>query len=142
MDAWVGWLIAAVILAVGEVVTTGFYLAPFAGGAALAAVAAGAGAGVAVSAAVFVVASLGLLLFVRPIARRHLHVPPQLRTGTAALVGQTAVVVQRISNHEHVGQARIDGEIWSARAFDDDRVFEPGDRVEVVQIKGATALVD
>jgi membrane protein implicated in regulation of membrane protease activity len=68
--------------------------------------------------------------------------PPQLRTGTAALVGQTALVVERIANDEGVGCAKIDGEVWTARAFDDDRVFQPGERVQVIAIRGATALVD
>ena len=78
----------------------------------------------------------------RPIARRHLTMPAQLRTGTAALVGRTAVVLERIANDEGVGCAKIEGEVWTARAFDEDRVFEPGERVQVIAIRGATALVD
>jgi membrane protein implicated in regulation of membrane protease activity len=66
---------------------------------------------------------------------------PQIRTGTAALVGKQATVLERIANREGVGCVRIDGEVWTARAYDDDTVYEPGTRVEVVQIKGATALV-
>ena len=61
--------------------------------------------------------------------------------GTAALVGKQATVLERIANREGVGCVRIDGEVWTARAYDDDTVYEPGTRVEVVQIKGATALV-
>jgi membrane protein implicated in regulation of membrane protease activity len=142
MDPWVWWIIVACVLAVGEVLTTSFFLAPFAAGAAIAALADGVGLGAAGSLAVFLASSLGFLLFVRPIARRHLTMPPQLRTGTAALVGQTALVVERIANDEGVGCAKIDGEVWTARAFDDDRVFQPGERVQVIAIRGATALVD
>jgi membrane protein implicated in regulation of membrane protease activity len=36
---------------------------------------------------------------------------------------------------------KIGGEVWSARAYDDDHVIEPGARVEVLKIDGATALV-
>jgi membrane protein implicated in regulation of membrane protease activity len=82
------------------------------------------------------VASLGLL---RPIARRHLHLPAAIRTGTAALVGSRAVVLERVDADE--GQVKIGGEIWSARAYDEDQVIEPGTRVEVLKIDGATALV-
>jgi membrane protein implicated in regulation of membrane protease activity len=57
-----------------------------------------------------------------------------------ALVGQ-AIVLETISNHEGEGCVKIDGDVWTARAFDDDRVIERGARVEVVDIKGATALV-
>ena len=78
----------------------------------------------------------------RPIARRHLYSPPQLRTGTAALVGRPAQVLERIDNAEGVGCAKIEGEVWTARAYDDDRVIEPGERVQVMEIRGATALVD
>ena len=79
---------------------------------------------------------------VRPIARRHINMPPQLRTGTAALIGRTAIVTERIVNDEAVGQVRLDGEVWSARAYDEDKVLEPGTRVHVMEIRGATALVD
>ena len=67
--------------------------------------------------------------------------PPAIRTGAAALVGKRAIVVERIVNHEGVGLVRIDGDVWTARALFDDEVIEPGTSVEVVQIKGATALV-
>jgi len=81
-------------------------------------------------------ASLGIL---RPIARAHLHMPAALRTGTAALVGARAVVLQRVD--QNGGRVRIGGEEWSARAFMPDQVLEPGTKVEVVKIEGATALV-
>jgi membrane protein implicated in regulation of membrane protease activity len=142
MDAWVWWIVIACVLAVGEVLNTSFFLAPFAIGAAIAAAADGVGLGTSGSLAVFLVASLSVFLFVRPIARRHLTMPPQLRTGTAALVGQTALVLERIANDEGVGCARVNGEVWTARAFDEDRIIEPGEKVQVIAIRGATALVD
>ena len=67
--------------------------------------------------------------------------PAQLRTGTAALVGQTAIVLERIANDEGTGCVKLEGETWTARAYDEDEVFEPGRRVHVVEIRGATALV-
>ncbi len=75
----------------------------------------------------------------RPIARRHLHTPAQLRTGTAALVGERAVVLERVDRDG--GQIKLAGEVWTARAYDEDEVLEPGARVQVMQIQGATALV-
>jgi membrane protein implicated in regulation of membrane protease activity len=142
MDAWVWWIVIACLLAVGEVMNTSFFLAPFAIGAVFAGLVSGIGLGIAGSLAVFLVISLTALLFVRPIARRHLRTPPELRTGTAALVGRSAMVLERIANDEGVGCAKIEGEIWTARAFDEDRVIEPGERVQVIAIRGATALVD
>src|SRR5215208_6979087 len=141
MDDWVLWLIAAVVFAIGEIATTGFFLAPFAGGAALAALASAIGAGAAISWVVFLVASVALLAALRPVARRMRRMPAHLRTGTAALVGKQAMVVERIANDEGVGCVRIDGEVWTARSYDEDDVIEAGRRVHVVEIRGATALV-
>jgi membrane protein implicated in regulation of membrane protease activity len=139
MPDWVVWSIVAAAFAVGEIVTLGFFLGPIALAAALAAVAAAIGTGVEIQVAVFVVASIASLAFLRPIARRHMKTPAQLRTGTAALVGQRALVVQRV-DAQH-GQVKIGGEVWTARPYDDDDVFEPGQRVDVMKIDGATALV-
>ena len=142
MPGWVLWIIFGCVLAVGEMVTMGFFLAPFAGGAFLAALVDGFGAGLVVSWTVFILTSLLLLLVVRPIARSHRKLPAALRTGTAALIGRRGVVVERVANHEAVGAIRIDsGEVWTARAYDDDEVIDIGTRVEVVEIRGATALV-
>jgi membrane protein implicated in regulation of membrane protease activity len=141
MDAWVLWLIAAVIFAIGEIATTGLFLAPFAGGAAIAALLAAAGAGATIEWATFLVVSILLLAALRPIAREHQRTRAKIKTGTAALVGQTATVVERIANAEGVGCVRLDGEIWTARAYVDEETYEPGTRVQVLEIRGATALV-
>jgi membrane protein implicated in regulation of membrane protease activity len=139
MDAWMIWILLAVILAVGEVMSLSFFLAPFAAGALLGAIAELAGTGTAVALIVFLVSSGLLTGFVRPIARRHMHTPAQIRTGTAALVGQTAVVTERVG--ADTGAVKLGGEIWTARAYVEDEVIEVGRRVDVVQIQGATALV-
>lgn len=139
MEGWVFWLIAAVVLAIGEMTTLGFFLAPFAGGALVAALVSMAGAGTAIELAAFLAVSVVLLGALRPLARSHRKMPPQVRTGTAALVGRTAVVLERTDADG--GSVKLDGETWSARAFDDEAVHEPGARVQVIDIKGATALV-
>jgi membrane protein implicated in regulation of membrane protease activity len=88
---------------------------------------------------VYIIASLGSLLVLRPVAKRHLRMPPSIRTGTAALVGGPATVVERVDANG--GCVKIGGEIWTARAYDEDDSFEPGTRVAVMEIDGATALV-
>jgi membrane protein implicated in regulation of membrane protease activity len=138
--AWLVWAIIAVFLAVGEIFTPGmFFLGPVALAAVVAGVTAAVGGVVAVQLLVFIAGSVASVWVLRPIARRHLHMPASLRTGTAALEGAKAVVVQRVDFNG--GRVRIGGEEWSARAYVDDQVFEPGMRVEVVKIEGATALV-
>ena len=141
MDPWVIWLIAAVVFAVGEIATLGFFLAPFAGGAAIAAVVSAIGVPFVGSLAVFLVVSVVLLAALRPLARSHRRMPPSIRTGTAALVGKSATVVERIANQEGVGCVKIDGDVWTARAYMEEETYEPGTRVQVVEIRGATALV-
>jgi membrane protein implicated in regulation of membrane protease activity len=138
--AWLAWAIAALLLAIGEILTPGlFFLGPVALAAVAAAIAAVAGAAVWLQIIVFAAASLASVGILRPIARAHLHMPAALRTGTAALVGAPAVVLQRVD--QHGGRVRIGGEEWTARAFMPDQVLEPGTKVEVVKIEGATALV-
>ncbi len=139
MEDWVWWMIAAGVLAVGEIATLGFFLGPIAIAAVTAAIVALIGGGLAAQWIVFIAVSLASLLVLRPIAKRHLRTPGQLRTGTAALVGRQAVVLQRVDRDG--GQVKLAGEVWSARSYDDDEAFEPGARVEVLKIDGATALV-
>ena len=116
-------------------------LAVFAGGALVAALLTALGAGTALGWVTFLVVSVVLLAALRPLARSHRNRPPRLRTGTAALVGSSAMVVERIANDEGVGRVRIGGEMWTARSYDDDDVIEAGKNVQVVEIRGATALV-
>jgi membrane protein implicated in regulation of membrane protease activity len=142
MDWWILWLVAACILGIGEMHQGGFYLLPFAIGAALAGGVSLLGVGTLLTAIMFVASSAVVLGALRPIARRHRQLPPAIRTGAAALVGKRATVLERIANDEGVGCVRIEGgEVWTARSYDEDEVIDAGERVEVVEIRGATALV-
>jgi membrane protein implicated in regulation of membrane protease activity len=142
MDVWIIWLVAACVLGVGEMHQGGFYLAPFAVGAGLAAVVGLLGVGALLSAIVFLVASGIVFTTLRPVAQRHRRLPPSIRTGAAALIGRPAIVMERIANDEGMGSVKIDGgEVWTARSYDEHEVIPAGERVEVVEIRGATALV-
>jgi membrane protein implicated in regulation of membrane protease activity len=136
---WVLWVILAAVLAVGEVLTLGFLLGLFALAAVLAGIVAAIGGGLVIQLVVFIAASLASVALIRPVAKRHLRTPARLRTGTAALVGAKGVVTERVDDLG--GQVKIGGEVWSARAFMEGQVIEPGARVEVARIEGATALV-
>lgn len=139
MPDWVIWAIAAFGLAVGEIFTPGlFFLGPIAAAAVAAAFAALVG-GIVLQLIVFIVGAAAAVAFLRPVARAHLRMPTGTRTGTAALIGRKALVTQRVDLHG--GRVRIGGEEWSARAFFDGQVLEPGTSVEVAKIEGATALV-
>ncbi len=139
MGAWLIWLLAAVALAVGEVVTTGFVLGPIALAAIAAALVAALGGGLVVQMIVFIAGSVATIALLRPIAQRHLRTPSAIRTGTAALVGARAVALERVDDVG--GSVKIGGETWTARSYMEGQVIEPGSRVEVAKIEGATALV-
>jgi membrane protein implicated in regulation of membrane protease activity len=139
MVSWIVWLIVAVVLGVAELLTTTLALGLIAVAAVVAAVVGAFHVDLPFQLAAFVVAAGAGLGFIRPIAIRHLKQPPPLRTGTAALVGRSAIVLEEVT--EHSGRVRIDGEEWSSRAYDESLVIPVGTKVDVMQIRGATALV-
>ncbi len=137
---WVVWVVLAVLLAIGELLTPGlFFLGPVALAAGAAALASALGAGLIGSTIVFLVGSLFSLVLLRPIARRHISMPSISRTGTDALVGRRATVTQRVDGAG--GRVLIGGEEWSARSYLDDEAYDEGTMVDVIKIEGATALV-
>jgi membrane protein implicated in regulation of membrane protease activity len=138
MHAWLIWLIIAAVLAGAEAMSLDLVLIMLAGGAAGGALSAGIGLPPAVQVAVAIAVSVGLLAVVRPVARRHLT-PHKHLTGSDALVGKTATVLSRVDAND--GRVRLNGGEWSAKAFDDSQVIEAGATVQVMGIRGATAIV-
>jgi membrane protein implicated in regulation of membrane protease activity len=139
MPGWAIWVIVAAALVGVEVFSLTFLFGPLALAALLAALVAGLGLGAALQIGVFAGAAIASLVIVRPIAVAHVRTAIPARTGAAALVGQSALVVERVD--ANAGQVKLAGEVWSARSYDDAQVFEPGQRVSVLEIRGATALV-
>jgi membrane protein implicated in regulation of membrane protease activity len=139
MHSWIIWLIIAAVLGTVEIATTTLAFG-LVGGAALIAAGAGfLGGNGAVQFGAFIVASAAGLGVARPFALRHIRQPPVLRTGTAALVGRPAIVLEEVGPHS--GRVRIGGEEWSARSYDETQVIPAGATVDVMHIEGATALV-
>lgn len=139
MGSWIVWLVLAAVLGVAEIMTTTLAFGLIAVGAVVAGVVGAAGAGLPFQLIAFGVASAAGLGVVRPIAVRHIKQPPLLRTGTSALVGRSAKVVEEITDDG--GKVRIGGELWSARPYDESQVISVGSTVDVFAIEGATALV-
>lgn len=137
IEAWL-WLVGGVALIGVELLTGTFVLVMLGAGAlAAGAVAAVLNPPALVDVAVFAVVSLVLLFGVRPAVRRRLYV--ELEQSNNDPTGQTALVIHRVDRDS--GQVKISGELWSARSLENDRVFEPGDRVTVMQLSGVTAVV-
>ncbi|KAA2265710.1 NfeD family protein [Solihabitans fulvus] len=135
--AAVVWLVLGVVLVAAEVLSGSFVLLML--GAAALAAAVGALVSLPLSAVVFALGALGLITFARPPLLRRLHAVEPMKSNIEALVGGRAVVVSTVDVHG--GQVRIAGDLWSARAFDETQVLEPGSSVMVMTISGATAVV-
>jgi membrane protein implicated in regulation of membrane protease activity len=140
VEPWLAWLLAALVLGALELLTGGtLVLFMLAGGAVAGGLTAALTENPFLPWVVFSIVSVGLLVVVRPVAKKHARQPLELRSGTDRLVGESAEVIAEVTGHD--GRVKLHGEIWSARAFDGGATFAPGQTVQVLQIEGATALV-
>ncbi|NBM15953.1 NfeD family protein [Streptomyces sp. GC420] len=139
MDLWLIWLITAAVLAVAEIFTLTAALGMLSAAALVTAGAAAIGLPPALQFLVFAVVATVTVLFVRPVALRHIRQPQAARFGIEALIGRPAYVVSEVTGRG--GRVRIDGEEWTARAYDETLVIPAGTTVDVIEISGTTALV-
>jgi membrane protein implicated in regulation of membrane protease activity len=136
--AAVVWLVAGFALIVAEVLTGGFVLIMLGVGALAAAGVAALDESIWVEVAVFAGVSVALTTLARPVLKRRLHTA-HVPTNVDALLGDRAIVVSTVDANG--GKIKLRGELWSARAYDETEVLEPGRRVTVMTISGATAVV-
>jgi membrane protein implicated in regulation of membrane protease activity len=139
-NPWAAWLALATLLTIAELASLDLVLAMLAVGALAGMVTSVATESVAAQIVVAVAASVAMLAVVRPNLVRRLHSGPDLVLGPATLIGKQTVTPVRLSAREP-GQLKIDGELWRAEPYDETLVIEPGETVEVLKIKGATAYV-
>jgi membrane protein implicated in regulation of membrane protease activity len=135
------WIVLGAALAIAEIFTTTLFLIMFSIGAFAAAGAAALGAPVPLQAVVFAAVSALTVAVLRPAIRRR-QVTGDAdggRFGVAAIEGSRAVVLERVDRDN--GLVKIDGEVWTARAADAGEAYQPGERVRVVEVNGATAVV-
>jgi membrane protein implicated in regulation of membrane protease activity len=136
---WETWTGIAILLGVAELFSLDLVLLMLAVGACVGLVTALIGLPVAVQVLAALGTSVAMLALVRPSMVKRLQSGPELTLGHDALVGKQGVVVTEVTGDG--GQVRIGGELWTARAYDETAVIPPGARVDIFQIKGATALV-
>ena len=134
------WLGVAILLGIAEMFSLDLVLLMLAIGAVAGMVAAVIGLPFAVQALAAAGASVACLALVRPQLVKRMHSGPELSLGHGKLVGQQGVVTERITRLL-VGRVRVGGEIWTAAPYDETLAIEPGDTVEVLEIRGATAYV-
>ncbi len=136
---WV-WLAAAVVFGLGEMASPGsFFLAPFAIGAAVAAVLAFGDVSVLIEWAAFVVVSIAGLLALRPLARRLDREGTTDGVGSRRLIGRTGIVLEAIPPGD-LGVVRVEREEWRAVSTD-ARPLEAGQLVVITEVEGTKVVV-
>ena len=138
---WI-WLVAAVVFAIGEMAQAGtFFLAPFAVGAAVAAVLAFADVGITAEWAAFVGVSVATFASLRPLARKLDRGEPSDGIGSRRLIGQAATVLEPIPAGQHeLGLVRVHREEWRAETVDGSPA-PAGAVVQVVEQRGTRLVV-
>ena len=134
------WLILLACFLVVEAITVGLTTIWFAGGALVAAIASGLGAGILIQWVLFLIVSLALLIFTRPMAVRYMNkgVP---KTNVNSLIGERAVVIQKINNLEQSGQVRINDIEWMARTSSDEVTIPEHAIVIIEDVQGVKLIV-
>ena len=139
MEVWLIWLVVAVVLVIAEAFSLSAALGLVGAAALVTAGVAATGLWLPLQFVVFAVAATLGVVLVRPVALRHLRQPVLERFGVDALVGKRAYVLREVTDRD--GLIRIDGEDWTARAFDESVVIPVGASVDVMRISGTTAYV-
>ena len=134
------WLAVAIVLLVVEIITLGLTTIWFAGGALVACVAAALQADFLVQMILFLVVSVVLLFFTRPVAVRYMN-KNRTKTNAESLMGKEAVVLQEINNLKASGQVQLNGIEWTARAENMEDVIEKGAIVCIKKIEGVKLIV-
>jgi membrane protein implicated in regulation of membrane protease activity len=140
-NIWAAWLAVAAVLGLAELASLDFTLLMLAAGALTAAGVSAVFPGLLwLQIVVGLITSAAMLVAIRPLLARKFHHGPELKTGSAHVIGRTGTVVKEI-HPDGGGSIRIGGDLWTARPFDEVSTIPPGTRVEIMSIDGATAVV-
>lgn len=141
MVAVMVWTVLLVLLVLIEIATMGLTTIWFAGGALVACIAAACNAPLFIQIALFLIVSVLLLVFTRPVAMKYFN-KDRTKTNAESLIGQKGIVTGQIDNLKGCGQVTLSGMEWSARALQPETVIEQGSVVTVRAIKGVKLIVD
>ncbi len=137
MQLW--WLGIFIVLLIIEICTLGLTTIWFAGGALLAFFAALLDFDLLIQLVLFLVISLVLLIFTRPVALKYFNAK-RVKTNSESFIGKTAIVKQAIINDLGEGQVMFNGIEWTARSVNDSQIGE-GKTVVVTAIDGVKLIV-
>lgn len=136
----VGWLILLILLVVIELATMGLTTIWFAGGALVATIAAACNAPLFLQVALFLIVSVAMLVFTRPIALRYFN-KDRVKTNVDSLAGERGIVTERIDNVQGCGQVTLNGMEWTARSSEDGVDISEGTVVVVKAVDGVKLIV-
>lgn len=88
---------------------------------------------------VFIILALILAIVTRPLYRKYVK-PRIQRTNADMVIGQQAVVTERVDNIAATGIAKVSGNTWTARSVDGS-VIEAGEHATVVRIEGVKIML-
>ena len=135
------WIIVLIATIAIEAATMGLTTIWFAGGAFIALIIELLNGSFLLQVTVFLIVSLILLFFTRPIAVKHFNQKRE-KTNLDSLIGKQAIVIGEISNLEGVGQVTVGGQEWSARSTDEDVRIPIGTVVIVREVNGVKLIVE
>ncbi|MCM1326147.1 MAG: NfeD family protein [Bacteroidales bacterium] len=134
------WIVALIVSIVIELVSLGLTSIWFAGGALTAALAAALNLPLWLQILLFVVVTLALLVFTRPIAVKYFN-KERVRTNVESLIGRQAIVISEIDNIQGIGQVTVGGQEWSARSYEEEKRIPVGSVVRVMTVSGVKLIV-
>lgn len=137
---WI-WIAAAVVLSIGELLTAGFFLLPFAVGAAAAAILAFMGVSVPIQLVTFVVISVIFLAMLQRFARREQESDVPAQAGAERYVGREAIVLEPVHRFDTSGMVKMGTEEWRAKV-DSDIEIPQGAVVRIVEVRGTRFVVE
>lgn len=135
------WLLVLVIMLVIEIASLGLTSIWFAGGALVAFVFALFHAPLILQIVVFLIVSLVLLVFTRPIAVKYFNKDRE-RTNVESMIGRQVIVVSEVDNLQGIGRVTVGGQEWSARTVQDGVVLPVGAVAVVKEVKGVKLIVE
>ncbi len=135
------WLVLLIVFIVIELVTMGLTTIWFAGGTLIAIIAAAVHAPLVVQVILFLVISILLLFFTRPVAVKYFN-KARVKTNVESMLGRQAIVISEINNLEGIGQVTVGGQEWTARSADENSNIPVGEVVKVLAVSGVKLIVE
>lgn len=139
MDYYIVWLIIMVICLIVEAITMGLTTIWFSAGAFVAMILSLLGIPLGIQIAAFLIVSIASLIYVYPLVKNIIR-PGKEKTNYETVINKIGIVTETIDNINALGQVKVDGQIWTARAFD-NVVIEEGKQVTILEVKGVKLMV-